>query len=152
MMSYFHHAVLIFATLPALVKAAGGRCPQEQLVITALEGNVVLESKRSFFWGKERLQANASDPAAGEVALSEIQYLPGGPGCCRRTCGGVRGGGGLGSHGLCCCLKNGLSKRPGRQSRTHRQPREHTESDKHKGRAGKGQTKGREERQKVRGR
>lgn len=47
-------------------------------------------------------------------SVRSVQYLPGGPGC-RRDSGGVREGDGLQSDGLCCCLKNGLSKRPGKR-------------------------------------
>lgn len=62
----------------------------------------------------------------GVGSSSVVMYLPG----CVRVCGGVRWGdaprcGGvlLGLLGLCCCLKKGLSTRPGI---THTQPHTHT--------------------------
>ncbi|TNN64663.1 hypothetical protein EYF80_025172 [Liparis tanakae] len=52
---------------------------------------------------------------------------------CVRACGGVRrgdgprgGGVGLGRLGLCCCFKNGLSKRPGGRDDTKPHPHTHT--------------------------
>ena len=57
------------------------------------------------------------------LLVSSVLYLPAAAAGCLRECGGVRrgdsprsGGVGLGLLGLCCCLKNGLSKRPCRST------------------------------------
>ena len=65
------------------------------------------------------------------LLVSSVLYLPAAAAGCLRECGGVRrgdsprsGGVGLGLLGLCCCLKNGLSKRPGgRRGRRRRRRR-----------------------------
>lgn len=63
--------------------------------------------------------------SSSSLSSFKVLYLPAAavPGCVR-ACGGVRrgdaprsGGVGLGLVGLCCCLKNGLSKRPGGRGR-----------------------------------
>lgn len=67
------------------------------------------------------------------VPSTAVLYLPAAAVTgCFRVCVGVRrgdvprwGGVGLGLLELCCCLKNGLSTRPG--GRTHRQKRDETE-------------------------
>lgn len=65
--------------------------------------------------------------------IGYVLYLPAAAAGCVRACGGVRrgdaprsGGVGLGLLGLCCCLKNGLSKRPGGQDDT--QPNTHPDT------------------------
>lgn len=69
-----------------------------------------------------------------------LLYLPAAAAGCLRACGGVRrgdsprsGGVGLGLLGLCCCLKNGLSKRPGGRRRGRRDDTQpHTKIQTHK--------------------
>lgn len=66
------------------------------------------------------------------LCIGHVLYLPAAAAGCVRVCGGVRrgdvprtGGVELGLLGLCCCLKKGLSKRPGSQDDTQPYTPEH---------------------------
>lgn len=77
-----------------------------------------LQKVRQSWWGGEgaRVRGNRAKrhrcSCAGEPG--SVQYLPSGPGVQEEDV--------LDTHTLCCCLKNGLSKRPGKQG--DREPRE----------------------------